>query len=336
MFVRRLMILGLVVAVCSGCRATSNDRCERAIALLRAEKLDLEDRYYELEAKMDSLSGHAYVVPGSRTGPTFLSPDSRGYPDSTSEYFEAEELPPGSQQPLPTNDSGNQRMPDEIPEIVIDTGDFSVVDDSFADFRNSQRISSSAQPTLNLPTPSALQPPPRTPVRQDRRVFSDRELADQISDLIVDYDLQNERQSNAWLILQPVDKDRRALPLVGEVVISIIDPDQPANQQRIGLWKYDQKQIKNWIHDRANEVPGIYVPIPAILKHRSPEGMIAFIRYTALNNQVFEVSFPLDNKIVQADGSPTSTSQRTASAIPADSNQANELDDDSTEWSPDR
>lgn len=45
-----IVLLGLSVLVSSGCRSTTPIQCEREMALLRAEILDLEDKYYALKS----------------------------------------------------------------------------------------------------------------------------------------------------------------------------------------------------------------------------------------------------------------------------------------------
>ena len=48
-------LLCLCLGLSSGCRSTPDASCERAIALLRAENIDLENRFYELEARYQSM-----------------------------------------------------------------------------------------------------------------------------------------------------------------------------------------------------------------------------------------------------------------------------------------
>ena len=59
-----------LLAITSGCRNTTTLRCERETALLRAEILDLEDKYYALQAQQRSLpqTGSGVAVAGGVIG----------------------------------------------------------------------------------------------------------------------------------------------------------------------------------------------------------------------------------------------------------------------------
>lgn len=318
---RSIVFLALAFSTLAvvGCRSTSNDRCERAIALLRAEKIDLEDKYYALETKYERLLAEAgypegYTIPRQfiQSGESMevidgrLSPPGNYIPNSNG--TSTEELPDSNNSNNELyNESYNNRSVDlspssaEIPEITIDTGEFSVLDRSIAGPTRSP-----VTPTLQHPTPTqsnvvdnVRQTSPKRPTRRIQ-TLGETELASFITDIIVDCDIDEQRSAEAWLIVQPVDENRSAIPLRGEITVSLLDPSQQGTQQRIGLWKFSPARVATWIRDKEADIPGIHIPKPASIRFRDLSGMLLFVRYNGTDGQSFEASLDLDKNALVA------------------------------------
>lgn len=321
----QFLILVTACVTLAGCRTSPNDRCERAIALLRAEKIDLEDRYYQLESRYESLldktgqvdegfvprqfQGYSYPVDGM----PYQYIDSNPAPGiAPLESYETLPSPPAESdgesviQPGSMNNSGYSATRDQIPEIIIDTGEFSVLD------RN--HVAQPSSPTMNFPAPNLRHPAnapqqwqnssqaaptpdnltPTQSLPEKELALPEKELASYITDLVINCDLTNAREDASWLIVQPVDSDRSAIPVPGELTVSLIDPRQAGSNQRVGIWNFKTTRVATWIRDREGTIPGIHVPLPASLKHRNLNGNVLFVRYTGLDGQQFETSHELD------------------------------------------
>ncbi|HMO14048.1 MAG TPA: hypothetical protein PKD64_13760 [Pirellulaceae bacterium] len=344
-----LILLAIVATVC-GCRVPQNERYERAIALLRAEKIDLEDRYFELEAKYKELSGEGFYSSGgknrnlneSRSTPILGAPkydeiEHDWSPDSSQEI---ENLPRPVLRPDRESRRGrNSRNADiEIPDIIIEGGDFSVQDHS-----GIQRTTlNSDQPTLFFPSPNETH-------NQDSQVDTDakaykqsvdsrsHDLTRDIVDVVVDYDGQQRRANSSWLIVQPRDGDGNSIPLPGDIILSIIDTTATGEEQRVGLWSFDRAKVASWIQNQPSSKQGLNIPKPSVIESRDLDGLVAFVRYTTPDLQVFEISFPLDSTSAQGDSTGTSTKRR-ETPVRRDANTTRSGSDKSgsIDWSPSR
>ena len=82
-----IILLSIASAVACGCRSQTSLQCQRETALLRAEILDLEDKYYALKSQYrDSITDGSQVVntggvigSGVVTSPVYID-SSQGYP----------------------------------------------------------------------------------------------------------------------------------------------------------------------------------------------------------------------------------------------------------------
>ena len=239
---RELLIFGLCL-VAVGCNA--DPRCRRETALLRAEILDLEDKYYllkserdlavsELSAFQNGCSEGGFIYESSAEPITYRAMEST---DPSTSYAPGIVTPPANQLP----------GEGEVPELESS--------DPFPMELN--LLPGSANPATG---------PEFEPVYQGDQSGAmlngpaSNTASLSVADIVIDtsnsrgHDVDGKPGDEGLnLLIQPKTFSGETLLQAGELTVSVIDPAESADQQRIGLWKFLPQETELFF---ANDNPG--------------------------------------------------------------------------------
>lgn len=223
----------------AGCR--TNPACERQIGLMRSELIALEDKYYALEDKYHQAVGH-----GSNE---FQSCDPS--------------LPQSAPAPPKTNSMPPSRPSDSDIQIPIDPKDSSGAPLPTADPIAADFPASGAPSVVTFQTPRRfanqrpLQPPREAghhqpessagfPGADNSSVPSDNR-SDQTSLLFIDpaqltgRDEDGAPGDDGLSLVVQIPRDQWSLD--GVLTVSLLDPQEVGDRQRIGLWQISAQEI---------------------------------------------------------------------------------------------
>lgn len=282
----RLLVLSILLAsLFAGCNA--DPRYRRETALLRAEILDLEDKYYLLKSQHDSnlaeltalrggdptetiytegdviYSEQPYyeetiypgtVIMNSVPGETIISvPESQPVPN-----LQLEEIVPGSPIPAGESDSSIPKADgatggDETTDIILNAPEFNV---GYED---------SGVPSISE-------------VVIGRKATRGRNIDGLPGDEGLDLFLQT-RTPNGTSEL-----------VTGELTISILDPAQPPERQRVGLWKFLEDEIPLFFANDEVAGRGILLHLPWDQAKPENSRLIIHARFITSDGVVFKTS----------------------------------------------
>ena len=123
----------------------------------------------------------------------------------------------------------------------------------------------------------------RTDSRLARQVFIDPEHT-----YGRDFDNDGE-QDGISLLVQPLDEQGNVLSMAADLVISLIDPAEIGEKQRIGLWKYESYQVESFVSNQRGR-RGLALELP--WQRRAPRNrrLLVFVRYTTQSGERLETS----------------------------------------------
>jgi len=311
-----------IIAINLGCRSTPTASCERAVALLRAEIIDLENKYYELQGRHQAMLEDGYPDPWSDPSD---SPNRRIEPPAWRNG------PNRSRQPgtAPADESSDPGDFEELPEQLIIEGDDVSQGIPYQGIPH-QGIPHQGIPHQGIPTRESLGPSVRFPSPQDEtgnlespkttvaaampRAVTEakRHLQTHVVELALDCDVQGTRERNSWLIVQPLDEQNNALPLAGQLKFTILAPQPTGGQRQVGRWQLSADQVAQLVRDSQTDIPGIHLPLPAIINRNETAGMVGLIEYALGDGRVFKSTFALDGAFAPV----ASTTQRQAITRP--------------------
>ena len=323
----------IVILLATGCRSTPDANCERAIAMLRAENIDLENKIYEMQARYEAMVGQGYSDPWSNSnqGSTTWGGMAPGWQGNG--YAPLEEVAPGSTDPV------NEPEFEELPEqLIIEGDDLSVLDRGLPSMTGRN-----AEPRLSYPAPNQSRVGPPTSLTNSLPISRSTvqghaasqpgwsispvgmELAQHVQDVAVDCDASGARDRNSWLIIQPLDRQQNALPIAGQLEFAITSDRGSAGRQQVGRWRFSAAQVSQLIRDTEAELPGVHLPLPAIVNRNETGGMLGHVKLHFGDGRVFETTFALDGSTAPTTNqslADESSIGRTARAIPAGRNTA--------------
>jgi len=269
-----IAVLVLASASVAGCR--SDPGCERAISMLRAEKLDLEDRYYELEAKYRMLTG-ADAPPGGWV----IEQNQFAAPRSTTEPRAVEDNSDDLDEPLEIEIPESNEPPDALPL----PGDGPIRRQSATGESPAPASQASlARFITEVTAVGALEPP-----------------ADEAAG------------SRVHLIIQPLDDEGAVLPLAGMLRIRLLGRGDDGSEQELGRWQFVAAQTAALVEIDPQGVPGIHLNLDGPGGEYS--SLRAEIGYLTLDRRLLRTACELSSEPL-AVAEPTLASPETRPADP--------------------
>lgn len=313
----RTALIPLALAIClfaGGCR-TPGDQCERALALMRAEIVDVENKYAQLQSKYESTAAELSEYTGQPVDMTFIddptiSDDSLYLGDPVlidgETYYEGAapgemiyDSAPGYQssptliapadpsnvigsgvEPAPR--ASSPRLPQATPP-PSGSGDLPLPGEGDEGAFNLQ-LESPSQSRQSIPTTSAgyrRTSRPLTEVVVHRTATRPQNIDGVAGD------------DGVRLLIQPRTVGGRVSLEPGEMTISIVDPQQPAGSQRIGLWKFLPEETELFFVNDELGSQGILLHLP--WEHATPQRsrLIVHVRYVGPAGNIFRTSSDL-------------------------------------------
>ena len=242
---RRSLLILFICAFAMGCN--SDPRYRRETALLRAEILDLEDKYYLLKSKheqvLSQLGGNAadYYVDGSVIDETIVGQER--IVDGEIFDYEQNDL-----------DVVDDLVPGEV--ILDEAYGSSVIVDGAAYRPGTQRSSDLGVPGLTMNPPQRL-------------ATGAQANANQITEVAIHPDVSGGRDVDGKpghegldLLIQTKTADGRNVLQSGILKITVVDPQQPADLQRIGSWEFLEDELPLFFANDEIGSDGILLHLP--------------------------------------------------------------------------
>jgi hypothetical protein len=302
----RFLLAILLCFLAVGCR--SDQRCQRQTALLRAEILDLEDKYYSLKAKHEANGGVVtndtyYEGEVIYDGGVIQGEGSQSYNEgdviyegevfygSTDQY--GNPLENGVILGAPETNGQVISTPLDSPGTIIDSqpaissgstrsGSSSVVEPRTEPQADPQ---SETLPTIeDSETPEEL-PVPNTNDQSGLQINSPGS-PDSITDIQVNASSTRGRDIDGNpgdegldLLIQPITANGSIEHQAGELAVSLIDPAQTPDRQRVGLWKFLTDETKLFFANDQQGNKGILLHLPWDQSTPVNENLVLHIRF---------------------------------------------------------
>lgn len=290
-----LLIIFSLMAI--GCN--SDPRCRRETALLRAEILDLEDKYYLLKSENESLLASQGISSETYLGESYPSDSYLGnqsfeqpqayytdtgepyYPMVDGEQLVADEITYEDQQPnadinLAPDDSITPLMGDQIQGNRLDSVDdaTSIVQlDAPANDNDLLYNATSRTPEPDWLDPSSdmnllLDAPEVSSIDMEIGYDQSKPILD-VTEVVINRSASMGHDTDGYpgdegldLLIQTRTADGRNELVAGDLTVSVIDPEQTGERQRIGLWKFLSEETKLFFANNELESYGILLHLP--------------------------------------------------------------------------
>jgi hypothetical protein len=262
----RVTLFILICLAAVGCR--SDNRCSRETALLRAEILDLEDKYYLLKSEHEVAVSELNGFKGISDDVFYDDPIiyETELPNATMNYSGS----PSSVVGLP-GEPGTQQARFDHPSIIQHSGrSIPALDDfdlpaSDGRWRGSGKFDSPADVDI-------------TEVLIDRSMTGGQNVDGNPGDEGID------------LLIQPRTAAGSVSLQTGELTVSLIDPAESPDRQRIGLWKFLPGETELFFANDESGVRGILLHLP--WEERSPvnQRLIVHVRFIPRGGQTLTTS----------------------------------------------
>lgn len=106
-----------------------------------------------------------------------------------------------------------------------------------------------------------------------------------------DYD-QNGEDDGIQILIQPLDSRGQVINRAADLVVSIMDPSEVGDAQRIGLWKMESYQVESSVSNDP-ERPGLILDLPWQRRTPARKDLVVFVRYTSNSGQELETSLDI-------------------------------------------
>jgi hypothetical protein len=304
--IRFELVLICLCVVALGCN--SDPRCRRETALLRAEILDIEDKYYLLKSERDAALAKLNIYQGGSE--TFVA-DNEIYGDPI--Y--------SSDGPF-INDGqiiyeSEYIAPSDSPKTIISSG-------SESRGSSSQNLESITPLEMSDPSSSDPNSPFNLDIQMDDASPMPKEidplngspsvLEDQQSNLMLNAPITNSNGSDISkvvinrsqtrgqdidgvpgdegldLLIQPKTRNGQTLLRAGRLTVSVIDPSKPPSSQRIGLWKFLPSETELFFANEDAESRGILLHLPWDQATPQNGKLKVFVRYETPAGRKLETS----------------------------------------------
>lgn len=294
--VQRTLILLCLLSFC-GCSASPVAR--REIALLRSEIVDLENQYYALKSLYREATGREPDFSevgfsnrsnwGESLGNTDVCDECGQIHDPQLEYDHpilidaGESFDPHSGNSEPPPGSTPQETPDPE-DITVPQVEPQPIDSS--GFRRQPR-----SPATRVIEPATGQRAQRPLLDQSTNLTGIEIDATQTQG----YDSDGLAGDDGILVvlIPAFDGNGETSPW-GEVTISVVDPDQPREQQRLGLWKFSPYQVDSMVR-REGDQSYLQVRLPWQNGPVRNDNLLVFARVRTPDGRSLErsASFPV-------------------------------------------
>lgn len=296
-----LLLLGLLAL--AGCR--TNPACERQIGLMRAELIALEDKYYLLEGKyrdaVGQSGGSCDVIsqPGiAPKQPEMVNPTRPSDSDLQIQIDPndaSQSIPPAA--PIGTNfePEGAQSVvvfqtPARFTSRTTDDRDATSPHNEFEQGFNravhTDPYEHSSPPQFReMPgEPATAEGAEHHPAKEDVMFVDPAQIQARDDDGVAGAD-------GLSLVVQ-IPSDQWSSD--GELTLSLIDPNEPPERQRIGLWQFTAAELEEWV-DSGFEGALIAVPLELAWNQNVPrhEELQLFVRWQNPQFPVLDTSLPI-------------------------------------------
>ncbi|MDB4778047.1 hypothetical protein OAG68_01165 [bacterium] len=106
-----------------------------------------------------------------------------------------------------------------------------------------------------------------------------------------DYD-RNGADDGVQLLIQPLDSQGRVINRAADLIVSIIDPNEVGEAQRIGLWKLDSQQVEASVSNDPIR-PGLVLDLPWQRRLPTHKDLVIFVRYVSATGEKLETSLDI-------------------------------------------
>jgi hypothetical protein len=284
----------VVCFIAIGCN--SDPRCRRETALLRAEILDIEDKYYLLKSQRD-----AAIAELNADGKTDLAQrifpqvylDDAGTTYENGVIYDDDMIYDG----VPFDDSPANTIPIDAPENRIPRESIESVPsqdsipspDSIFGTSNSRR--QRRAPESNLAKSGAA---------RSSTLVKTNSANTGVTGITIHrgetrgQDIDGKPGDEGLRVLiQPKSASGETLLEPGQLTVSVIDPDATSANQRIGLWKFLPEETALFFTEGSSPTDGILLNLP--WDQATPRGkqVVVFARFQTEDGQRWETSAPI-------------------------------------------
>ncbi len=106
-----------------------------------------------------------------------------------------------------------------------------------------------------------------------------------------DYD-RNGEDDGVQLLIQPLDLQGRVINRAADLIVSILDPNEVGEAQRIGLWKFDAFQVESLVSTDPIR-PGLVLDLPWQRRLPTHKDLVVFVRYASSTGEKLETSLDI-------------------------------------------
>jgi hypothetical protein len=289
-----LFVILMVVAP-SGC-VGRRIAMQSTVDAMRAEQMELVDRYYRLESnyrKAERELARLRKIHGEDAGVDLEGADAEesalgpGEGTSGARRYEGDESGSGLVDHAPAN---SLRYEDPITEDTIATLDLNSPPPGPKD---SDRQSAGE----TEPSDSDWTTPASPPEIRDWR----------ITHVVINPLLSKGKNIDGRygddglsLVIEPRNADDKYVPASAPLTISLIDPEESGEEQRIGLWKLTAEEVEPRIYHQGEASHGIQLTLP--WQNHAPRNrkLLVFVRYETPEGEQLETSSEISVLLPQA------------------------------------
>lgn len=318
-----LLILAICLTLTSiGCN--SNLKCRRETALLRAEYLDLEDKYYALLSQSGAGSteitttqpssapvittesqpviygsGVEHSLPETQNAPDIIYYDqTTGYPVDGQIYYQSQEIqtptlaPPNEQNSvgvLRNSQSNEDTLDDYFPSPV----------------ESQQAVPPTFEPSINheLPEPESNLDGDQT--RFGLEIENAHEAGHQvkirtdslITEVVINKSLSKGKNTDnrpgddgIEILLQPKSVDGSVVDEAGNLTISLVDPSAEQGERQIGQWSFLRKEAELFFAEDEFGNRGILLNLSWDKAVPSNKRLTVYVRFETPDGRVMETT----------------------------------------------
>lgn len=272
---REFLIIGLCF-IAVGCNADPRGR--RETALLRAEILDLEDKYYQIKFERDQAKAELSAFQGGFSDGQIIYDSPAGTP-VYSEYDSNVVTPPANQIPF---DNGTPTVDPADPiQIELNESDSYFPSDPSnpAELPEPDRFVPGSQSRTRLNGPESNSPPGTVAeIVIDKRQSQGQDVDGKPGD------------EGLNLLIQPKAFSGETLLQTGELTVSVIDPAESPDDQRVGLWKFLPDETKLFFANDSRRSRGILLHLPWDQSTPRNRELVVFVRFRTNDGRNLETS----------------------------------------------
>ena len=277
------VLLGLfVVASTTGCLGRRM-AVQSTVDAMRAEQMELVDRYYRLESnyrKAERELDRLRKIHGVDASGDEGNSESTGEPDPTISSSNRQVSPQGQFYP-PDNTLRYEDPADEFVAIEQAAKSRQQARDEVdtRELLSVQEISDSSQPgRLNTEVDAEIRDWRVTHVVVNPLLTKGRNIDGLYGD------------DGLTLVIEPRNADDDYVPAAGPLTISVIDPEESGEEQRIGLWDLTSEEVEPRVYDPGESGQGIQLTLPWQVHSPRHRKLLIFVRYETSDGELLETS----------------------------------------------